>query len=257
MMVWSETLGAFIRLPADVVPGDGRNYIDIGEEIPDEIADQLTAGQLFYNGNPDPFGSDVLYYVIGIDLDGNLTIFARWRQLVFYDGVNPPTWAYNNEPIMKAYRGIGNDDPPYVSFATRLNQRFGPFVESEITRVTAEKIVIHPSSPRSVAITSFRTGWAQFTASGYETLRFSRLPDGMIHVSGFCTYNGGTGATVDICNLTGAFVPQFGHIPIAANVQDTFRWAEARTDGTLRLRGAVPTVGNFVSVNGTYPGAEF
>jgi hypothetical protein len=106
-------------------------------------------------------------------------------------------------------------------------------------------------------VSSFRVGWDQWTTAGYAKLSFTRQPDGMVEVAGTVLYTGVFGATVDICNISGPYLPKYGHAPLEANVQDTFRFAEARTDGSLRLRGALPTAGQFVMIAGRYHGQDY
>lgn len=101
---------------------------------------------------------------------------------------------------------------------------------------------------------SYATGWAPLGAGGYEGLQFVRTRDGMITVSGVVKYNGGTGASLTIFALSGVYRPRSLHSHIlGANVADTFRGVDVNSTG-LVLRGALPTAGQFVSINGTYPG---
>jgi hypothetical protein len=49
-MAWSGGLTS-IRVPYDATGEDGRNYIDIGEEVPAQLTDHFTAGLFFRSGN--------------------------------------------------------------------------------------------------------------------------------------------------------------------------------------------------------------
>jgi hypothetical protein len=87
-MVWSSNSGTSIVLPSDRVDGDGRNYIVIGEDTPDEIAADFTAALVFRSGKYDgsaaattdiPGGgpqAGFVFYAFGISTKGNLEIVA-------------------------------------------------------------------------------------------------------------------------------------------------------------------------------------
>jgi hypothetical protein len=78
-MVWSEQIGQSIVLPADVDPtAPDRNYVVIGEDVPPEVADQITAGLVFRTNYPTVEAAGnalaVWYWVFGIDTSGAFII---------------------------------------------------------------------------------------------------------------------------------------------------------------------------------------
>jgi hypothetical protein len=107
---------------------------------------------------------------------------------------------------------------------------------------------------RSEAAAPYATGWAAWADGVYQDLRFWMDRDGWITVSGLARYNGGTGATVTICTLSSTWAPLNGsrHV-LSANINDTARWVNVQAT-SLVLRGALPTVGQYVAINGRYPG---
>lgn len=98
-------------------------------------------------------------------------------------------------------------------------------------------------------------GWRPRPADGYqETLQFTRTSDNMVTVSGLAEYAGGTTATSKIFNISGDFRPRgLKRQVVGGSVGETPRLFDVRPDG-LYLRGALPSVGAFIVVNGTYPG---
>jgi hypothetical protein len=106
---------------------------------------------------------------------------------------------------------------------------------------------------------SLLTGWGLWgDQNNYSRLGFYRQSNGLILVSGLVTFSGGTGATNDICNVTGNYRPreapegQFPAHILNGAVNDTARFFDV-TNGKLRIRGALPTAGQWVSINGVYP----
>lgn len=144
-MVWSEQVGVSIIVPSDRQPGDGRNYIVIGEDVPSAIADHFTAALVFRNGGwngPDPnvgsstltssqdpnlFPGAFIFWAIGLSTSGiwefvtfviiftsanNRAQYTTYRQTVL--SVAPPTITQPgvNTPVIL---NIGNN-PSYASY---------------------------------------------------------------------------------------------------------------------------------------------
>lgn len=102
----------------------------------------------------------------------------------------------------------------------------------------------------------WRTGWTNWGDGVYEDLQFTRTRDRMVTVSGLAKFTGAAGATTLIFALSGEYVPFTDDIHIInGSVNGTSRLLEVRPDG-LYLRGTLPTTGQFISVNGIYPGAN-
>lgn len=120
--------------------------------------------------------------------------------------------------------------------------------------VATKNYADHTAEIIEPAAGSYATGWAPLAAGGYQGLQFVRSRDGIVTVSGVLKYNGGTGAGLTMFTLSGVYRPRGlqSHI-VHGNVADTFRDIDV-TATALLLRGALPTVGQFVSINGTYPG---
>lgn len=110
-MVWSEQVGVSLVLPADRQPGDGRNYIIVGEDVPSEIASKFTAALVFYSGKPtDPSTSyGFNYWAIGISVDGYLEIVG----LVYAD-VSSGQGIYQTylQSVLSVQPPIGVDKSP-------------------------------------------------------------------------------------------------------------------------------------------------
>jgi hypothetical protein len=104
--------------------------------------------------------------------------------------------------------------------------------------------------PDPVVIATFAPGWAAWTDDVYRKLRFTLLPTGMVHVTGVVTYTGAGTPATKICALTNQFAPEAREM-VNGCVQDAFRQFDVLPDG-LYLRGALPTVNQFVAVNGVY-----
>jgi hypothetical protein len=116
-MTWSEPIGGTIVLPSDVDPDNpDRNYVLIGDEIPNEIASQISAGIVFRQAHPSTTDTDVIYYVLGINTSGQLIMSAYWQEWV---DDNPttgaPIFAYHLSSMLTLTKGPGNDDFPYLS----------------------------------------------------------------------------------------------------------------------------------------------
>lgn len=99
---------------------------------------------------------------------------------------------------------------------------------------------------------SWATGWTVWNDGIYHDLQFTLTRDEQVTVSGLAKYTGATGATTKIFAISGSYVPRGLRHILDGSVQDTPRTFEVRADG-LYLRGALPTAGQFVSINGTYP----
>lgn len=144
-----------------------------------------------------------------------------------------------------------------------LNSTGAVYLRPETGKTISAGGTMTNGAGRGVTIGTFMAGWGVWTPNfGYEGLTFSRKPDGMITVSGLVKYTGTAGApgTVDICVVAGVYVPKSGHVVLAANVNDARAgFVDVRTDGTLRLRGALPTPGTnvFVAIDGEYRGQDW
>jgi hypothetical protein len=107
---------------------------------------------------------------------------------------------------------------------------------------------------RQEASAPWSTGWGAWGDGVYRDLRFWITRDGMVHCSGLARYNGGTGASTQICALTGNYVPRDGLRDIlTCDLNDAVRFVNVQASG-LFLRGALPAVGNFLAINGSWPG---
>jgi len=107
---------------------------------------------------------------------------------------------------------------------------------------------------RSEAAAPWSTGWGAWGDGVYEDLRFWIDRDGWVTVSGLAKYNGGAGATTQICALSGSYAPRNGtrHILPAMN-NDAIRSVNIQASGVF-LRGAVPVAATYIAINGRYPG---
>lgn len=103
----------------------------------------------------------------------------------------------------------------------------------------------------------YSVGWVPWADGIYQDLAFDISRDGIVTVSGVCKFTAATGATSQICPLTGDYRPRDGlrHI-VPVNISDgtTARFANIQASGIF-LRGALPATNQFVAFNASYPGA--
>lgn len=124
--------------------------------------------------------------------------------------------------------------------------------------IGADVVDLGPQSVRQAAILTSGAGWALWNDATYKDLAFWLHQDGWATVSGLIKYVGGTGAGARMVPLSGNWVPRSYSSPegsrhiLGGAVNDVPALFDIRPDG-LYLRGALPTVGVFVAVNGRYP----
>lgn len=142
-MVWSGGL-ATIRVPFDAVEGGGRNFVDIGEEIPEQVSASFTAGLVFRDGNFDPndptamFPNGFAYWIFGISINGRMEIVA-----VYYT-VSAPTdgeFTYFRQTVFSVSPPIGVDNPPIVSIGD--NNTYATYSEGTAKVVAQGGIASH------------------------------------------------------------------------------------------------------------------
>jgi hypothetical protein len=163
-MVWAEQKQLSLILPSDVEVGDGRNYIIIGEDVPEEIADQMSAAIVFRNSRADlPRGAPtsdstfVIYFALGITK-------AERLELVCYSqrAESGGTFTYHRQTIFSIER------PDGIGTATRPTMRIGyntstlqSFVDEDVN-VWAELrgLIVGNPNPTYVADPAI---WMEFT----------------------------------------------------------------------------------------------
>src|SRR4051812_3241113 len=109
-MAWSGGL-ASIRLPFDAVPGGGRNYIDIGEEIPPEISANFEAGLVFRSGDDPTYPNGFDYWAIGITVGGRLEVIGRY----FVMGSPGSTPLYKLQSVLSFSPPASIDSSPVIT----------------------------------------------------------------------------------------------------------------------------------------------
>lgn len=106
----------------------------------------------------------------------------------------------------------------------------------------------------NAANAGWATGWTVWNDGVYQDLGFYLTRDGMVTVNGLAKFS--TGGGLKIFGITNsAYLPRGKRPILNGSVNDVPRTFEVKSDG-LYLRGALPANGQFISVNGSYPGAN-
>jgi hypothetical protein len=106
----------------------------------------------------------------------------------------------------------------------------------------------------SATISTYATGWAKWADGVYQDLMVWIEQDGTVHMSGVAKFVGGTGATTTVLTLGGNYRPKNGAHIILGTVNDVARFINVSTAGTVFLRGALPSAGQFLAINASWPG---
>lgn len=182
-MPWSGGLTT-IRVPFDATVAGGRNYIDIGEDVPAEVAGGFTAGLVFRSGNFDPdnagnnYPNGFAYWIFGITTLGALEIVA-----VYYTVASPlaTSVTYYRRSILASAPPAAVDSPPTLALGTgRYAEGPAPIVSLALTPPTRLAVgagpgwatVNNPVIYIDVHGRKFLQGWLQnvgaFTPAGGE-----------------------------------------------------------------------------------------
>lgn len=128
-MVWSEQIGDSITLPSDWSPGDTRNHMTIGQDVPAEIAARFSAVLSWWNGsytgNPDAdFPNGYKYWALGISNIGALELVA------YYYSVSAPTgggYTYYRRTLFSVCMPPDSSGAPVLSLGN--NPNYGSYSE--------------------------------------------------------------------------------------------------------------------------------
>lgn len=159
VMAWSGGLTS-IRLPFDAVEGGGKNYIDIGEEIPAEISANFQAGLVFRNGLPPAFPYGFSWWTIGISSAGSLEIVSYYY--FFASPTADPT--FYRETVLSLAPPSGVDRPPVLQLG---HGAYGTYNEGPNTRVVAPGY----SLPVEVGSIAERNTYDSIKYPGFRVIR--------------------------------------------------------------------------------------
>lgn len=192
-MVWSEQIGSSITVPSDWVPGDTRNHMTIGQDVPAEIADQFTAVFSWWNGNfsgnpNDDFPNGFKYWALGISKSGTLELVA------YYYVVSAPTsggYSFYRQTLFSSAPPVGVDNPPVLSIGYDPN--YATYGEGVLAKVLISNQLTQlaplvaagpfPGGPNVVAYGSTPV---------YQTPRFRKDITGRVQLEGLLAYTGTT-----------------------------------------------------------------
>lgn len=175
-MVWSEQIGNALIVPGDKEPGDGRDWISLGEDVPDELKQYLSAGIFFRNGtyiedSPEPF-MQVKYFGMGAKL-------TRFFQFVYIENdfnvpgahklVNLTSFDFDDEFMLRSNFGPYVDDSDYPRSTNTISgghlRRYDSFFTEQFPSLLA--------------------GFTQYSGGVAESgLTWRLTPDGMVHING-------------------------------------------------------------------------
>jgi hypothetical protein len=110
-MPWSGGLTT-IRVPADATDGGGVPYIDIGADVPAEIATDMTAGLIWQSGQPVTGMYGFRYWAFGIMKSGRLEFVLYWFQDV---SAGAGLYQYYRRTALSLAPPIGADQPAVLS----------------------------------------------------------------------------------------------------------------------------------------------
>jgi hypothetical protein len=191
-VMWSGGL-ATIRVPADAVDSGGVPYIDVGADVPAEIAADMVAGLIWQSGAPASGIYGFRYWAFGIMQTGRLEFVLYW-----YKDVSPGSgnYQYYRRTALSLAPPIGADLPAVLSLGA---SDYSTYSEGSYSVIGA----VDP--PVVQADFTFRTGWSNFLAST-KIMDIRRTATGHYLVSGVVKNGTGvvqaSGRSSVIANIT-------------------------------------------------------
>jgi hypothetical protein len=223
-MPWSGGLTT-IRVPADATDGGGVPYIDIGADVPAEIATDMTAGLIWQSGQPVTGMYGFRYWAFGIMKSGRLEFVLYWFQDV---SAGAGLYQYYRRTALSLAPPIGADQPAVLSLGGGDYSTYG----EGLFRVVGTIDPVVTQVPFT-----FRPGWTQWGA-GTKIMDVRRLATGQYLLSG--VVKNGTGV-----------VQSSGRSSVIANIDLAFDRPATEWPGFGIVNGSVSGgVGMLVRPNG-------
>lgn len=210
-MVWSEQVGTSIVLPSDRVDGDGRNYIVIGEDVPDEIADNFTAALVFRSGvysghgsTPQGVMAGFIFYALGISTSGNFEVVSY-----FFTTGSPMSdifYKYRSTVLSIAAPKSVSSQPGFPNgpvLALGTDADYDSYTEGPATTVRI-------NNTEKVATTlDLLSPWTNWDTNQYGYARAIRDQLDNVTLVGLCRYNlsSNPSGNVTMCILPAGFRP--------------------------------------------------
>lgn len=219
-MGWSDAIGDSLTIPGDAVPGDGRDTIVLGENLPPELEPYLDTAILLNNGGyvedaPGDMqqlkyfgmGSKDNYYVMFLYIvnSGNTPGDDRFIQLQSYTYQNtglPPN-GYN----LFSFLGPYSEDSPTANLEYGTQAVAGGALQN--------LTYLGPFYVGNVYLTSRFQNWDAPT-TGHDRLILQLGPDGWCHLDGLVRVTSaisrtGIGTGIDIFSLPAVLRPAYMH----------------------------------------------
>jgi hypothetical protein len=246
LVAWSGGLSS-IRVPYDATGEDGRNYIDLGEEVPPELTDHFTAGLFFRSGAGLIWPGGFDYWAIGITTQGALEIVGRNYIMASPDDTAP---AYFRQTLMVFSPPVGADNPPIIDIGNNLYNTYN--------EALPEPMVFPDPVPKQWIPIPNPSRWDYYDKTGitWEQAFFRKDFLGNVYVGGMlqALTAGGWGAGEALARLPVGCRPDKRRIFTCQGFNNTYWRADVLPTGEITWNGGSPTVsyavGNYVSLEG-------